>query len=74
MARVRCPDGHRKTAYLGRDAYGDDVYECYRCERLRSRASRSGSSSSAGLARDGAGDGRAAVPQAGTRQLRSRRR
>jgi len=37
MARVRCPDGHRTTAYLGRGAYGDDVYECYRCERIRSR-------------------------------------
>ncbi len=37
MARVKCPDGHRKTACLGRDSYGDDVYECCRCERIRSR-------------------------------------
>jgi len=37
MARVRCPDGHRKTAYLGGGSYGDDVYECCRCERIRSR-------------------------------------
>jgi hypothetical protein len=35
--RVRCPDGHQNTVYLGRDAYGNDVYECYGCERSRSK-------------------------------------
>jgi hypothetical protein len=33
MARARCPKGHRNTAHLGRNGYGDDVYECYGCAR-----------------------------------------
>jgi hypothetical protein len=33
MARVKCPSGHRNTAHLGRNAYGDDIYECYGCEK-----------------------------------------
>ena len=37
MARVKRPDDHRNTACLGRDACGDDVYECYGCARGRSR-------------------------------------
>lgn len=37
MARMKCPDGHTNTVYLGRDQYGDDVYECYGCDRTRSR-------------------------------------
>lgn len=37
VPRAKCPDGHKNTAYLGRDAYGNDVYECYGCERSRSK-------------------------------------
>ncbi len=32
---ARCPDGHKNTVYLGRNAHGDDVCECYGCERSR---------------------------------------
>ena len=33
MGRKHCPNGHTNTAYLGRDSYGDRVYECYGCGR-----------------------------------------